>query len=410
MNDKKKNSNSEDGPFSDSMELFDDIFSEVESDDDAKAKKKISYPVKPPAKTVPKKVPPKAEERLEPPKKPVAKKTVPPDAPIRSQPPVKKAAPIEKTEPPAAPSVKTVPQKVAQKAEQKVEPQKILSTKEAFPVTPTIVKPTVEKPKKGLNPFIFAISIVMLVILSMFTGKVMDYDSIMDFLKIRSFLAPEDETVPYESINERATSVVEVIKDVEKPKIEDLDIQTQEIDITKEKEDTPAPAVPPLVEKAADESADIIKSEILLSYPYSIYLGSYSNDIGVKEASSDYEKIGLSPYWIKIDLGEKGVWYRLFAGYFQTRREADEFINTRQIQGADTRLTKYANLIGIYSSQEEIEKQKAILEELGYSPYVISDTENVFRLCVGAFYQKDRAEEQNSDMALNGIQSQIVER
>jgi len=399
MNDKDKNSNSEDEPLTDSMELFDDIFSDVKRDEVTEAKKKISPPVKPPGKTVPKKVPPKAGKRLEPPKKPVAKKTVPPGPPIRSRPPVKKDTPIKKTMPPAAPPGKTVPQEVTRKAEPKVEPQKILSTKEAVPpVTSTIGKPTVEKPKKSLNPFIFAISIVMLVILSMFTGKVMDYDGIMDFLKIRNFLAPEDKTVPDEIISERAAIVVE---DIEEPKVEDIDIQTQEMDIEKEKEDT--------AEKTIDESVSVIKSEIL-SYPYSIYLGSYSTDIAVKEALSDYEKIGMSPYWIKVDLGEKGVWYRLFAGYFQTRKEADEFINTGQIQGAESKLTKYANLIGIYLSKEEIEKQKATLEELDYSPYVISDTENVFRLYVGAFYQNDRAEEQNSDLALNGIQSRLVER
>jgi len=67
-------------------------------------------------------------------------------------------------------------------------------------------------------------------------------------------------------------------------------------------------------------------------------------------------------------------------------------------------------MVGIYTSVEELGKQKAILEKLEYCPYVISDTENVFRLYVGAFYQKDRAEEQNSDLMLNGIQSEIVER
>ena len=117
-----------------------------------------------------------------------------------------------------------------------------------------------------------------------------------------------------------------------------------------------------------------------------------------------------STYWVKLDLGDKGIWFRLFAGYFQTREEADEFIRTRKIKGAESRRIKYANLIGFYTSKEEIEKQKAILEKQGYSPYIINDTEKNFRLFVGAFYQRVRAEKQNSHLANNGIHSQLVER
>ncbi|MFC1841329.1 SPOR domain-containing protein, partial [Thermodesulfobacteriota bacterium] len=115
-------------------------------------------------------------------------------------------------------------------------------------------------------------------------------------------------------------------------------------------------------------------------------------------------------FGVKLDLGEKGVWYRLFAGYFQTRKEADEFIKTMKMQGAESKLTKHANFIGTYSSKEDIEKYKTRLEEQGYSPYIINDAEDTYQLYIGAFYQKDRAEEQNSDLALDGIESELVER
>ncbi|MFC1535457.1 SPOR domain-containing protein [Thermodesulfobacteriota bacterium] len=440
MSDKNNNSNSEDKPYSDSVELFDTIFGKKKIAETPDSKKEYPPPDTPQGKTVQQKVPQKVKQEVEPQKKPSTKKTVPPVPSSRSKPSIEQDTRIKKTKLPAADPGKTVPQKVPQKAKQEVEPQKKLSTKETTsPVASTIVKPTEEpdisikkppsteeksvkleiekklhgRPKKSLNPFIFASAIVVLVILSMFTGKVMNYDAIINFFNSKDSLKPDSETVVYDNSNEKAASVSSDLKvpsleeNVVKLKTEKIEIQGP--DTIKEKQDTSVFAKPPPAGKMNDESSNVIKGEIL-SYPYSIYLGSLSTITKVKKASSDYTKMGLSPYWIKLDLGEKGVWFRLFVGYFQTRKEADEFIKVRRIQGAESKPIKYANLIGIYTSEEELAKQKVILEELEYSPYVISDTENVFRLYVGAFYQKVRAEEQNADMVLNGIKSQLVER
>ena len=85
-------------------------------------------------------------------------------------------------------------------------------------------------------------------------------------------------------------------------------------------------------------------------------------------------------------------------------------IKLKKIQGAEVKQIRYANLIGIYKSMQELGSQRVLLEQLEYSPYVINDTDNIFRLYVGAFYQKARAEEQNAGLALNNIQSRLVER
>ena len=66
------------------------------------------------------------------------------------------------------------------------------------------------------------------------------------------------------------------------------------------------------------------------SYPYAIYLGSYKNIDRAQKAVSTFREKGLSPYWVKVDLGEKGVWYRVLAGYFQTKDEVQAFIEEHQ--------------------------------------------------------------------------------
>ena len=383
MNDKNNNSNSEDKPYSDSLEMFDTIFSEEQVTEDSDSKKKYPPDITP-SKTVQQKAPQKVKRGVEPQKKTSAEKTTP--------------------------SAASAIVKPTHKADVSIKKSYGIDKK---PVKAEIAKKLNGEPKKSINAFIFASAIVVLVVLSMFTGKVMDYDAIMNFFKGKDSLKPRNETVDYNNRNKKSVSISTELdkpsleENVPKPKTEELEIQSQ--DKIKEKQDTHAIAEPLPTEQVTGEKSVGIKGEIS-SYPYSIYLGSYSTITKVNKASSDYTKMGLSPYWVKLDLRDKGVWFRLFAGYFQTRKEADEFINVRQIPEAEPKLTKYANLIGIYTSLEELGRQKAILEKLEYCPYVISDTENVFRLYVGVFYQKVRAKEQKKDLALQDIQSELVER
>ncbi|MCJ7595550.1 MAG: SPOR domain-containing protein, partial [Desulfobacterales bacterium] len=146
------------------------------------------------------------------------------------------------------------------------------------------------------------------------------------------------------------------------------------------------------------------------AYPYSIYLGSYRDLEGARAAVSQYAETGLSPYWSKIDLGDQGIWYRVFAGHFQTRGEADVLIKKKQIPDAETKNTKYAVLIGSYRTEGDADKMRSQLMSLGFSSYVIEKGEGDLRLYVGAFYQKARAEKQHSELASRGIQGKLVNR
>jgi len=147
-----------------------------------------------------------------------------------------------------------------------------------------------------------------------------------------------------------------------------------------------------------------------LKYPYSVYLGSFKTADAVKKAMSEYQGKGLSPYWAKVDLGDKGVWHRFFTGYFQTKEEAEKFIRDHNIQGASLGITKYANLIGIYSSENEFENIRKMLESAGYHPYVIQGPSGKSYLYTGAFDRKEFAEKERAILASKGITSIATER
>jgi cell division protein FtsN len=120
--------------------------------------------------------------------------------------------------------------------------------------------------------------------------------------------------------------------------------------------------------------------------------------------------MGLSPYWVQVDLGKKGRWFRLFAGFFRTRGEADAFIRENKIPSAASRHTKYAVLIGTYTSEKELNAKRMELRALGCSSYEVKNRHGVFGLFTGAFYRKARAKREHAELASKGIRSQIVER
>jgi hypothetical protein len=111
-----------------------------------------------------------------------------------------------------------------------------------------------------------------------------------------------------------------------------------------------------------------------------------------------------------VDLGDKGVWYRFFAGYFRTKEEAEEFIRNRNIQGASLGITRYANLIGIYSSDKEVEDNRKALVSAGFYPYVIKGPDGKSYLYSGAFDRKEYAEKEWTVLASKGIKSETTER
>lgn len=385
--EKQPDTEPEDESYSESQELFDTIFSESP---DAAANEAKKVPTRPPAQ------------------------------------PVKVAAPkqVQKTEQRPASPVKPALTEQVKKVEQRPVPPKVTPAKEAVPSAQipksgrsfevdtymdkspdrdkgsgkkeTGKMEIYEEHKKRLNPFIIVSSIVVLIILAMLSGM---------FIEDRSGIIRGIKTTGNSRSEKKVPARADKDKDVETSMVIDKksEIKEPEIQASQQLKEEVPPAI--------DEAPAAVPAEVtdISSYPYSIYLGSYNTDEAVKKAKSDFEEKGLSPYWLKVDLGEKGIWFRLYADYFQTKEEANNFIKNRQISNAETQKTRYVNLIGMYSSAQEVANQREIIEELGYCPYVINDN-NIFRLYVGAFNEKALAEKHNGELLQKGIQSKVVER
>jgi len=145
-------------------------------------------------------------------------------------------------------------------------------------------------------------------------------------------------------------------------------------------------------------------------YPYSIRLASYKNKETALKALARHQNAGLSPYFARVKLGRKGVWWRLFTGYYPDREAAKAAVAEQNLEGSQIIRTPYTNLIGTFSGEAEMDDLFKRLDAKGYSPYAIKDADDHFRLITGAFITKKGAQDQHRDLKADGIDSKIVER
>jgi len=175
--------------------------------------------------------------------------------------------------------------------------------------------------------------------------------------------------------------------------------------------DTKAPVFQPDVK--AEEKA-VIKEAVSPyragSYPYSLYLGSFRSLERAEKAITKYSPKGLSPFWVKVHFKEKGVWYRIYMGHFKNQEDAQGFGMEHGVKDIEIKKTAYANLIDTYTSSDELDARVQSLKVLGYSPYIIGDQDDRFRLFIGAFLTKAGAEEQYNELKSDDVKSQVVRR
>ena len=89
------------------------------------------------------------------------------------------------------------------------------------------------------------------------------------------------------------------------------------------------------------------------SRPYSILLSSCQKQESIQKVLSEYNQIELEPYVVKVNLGENGIWWRIFAGHYETREKAIRAINNFGL--TDKIILKNPNANQRYTSESQKE-------------------------------------------------------
>lgn len=145
-------------------------------------------------------------------------------------------------------------------------------------------------------------------------------------------------------------------------------------------------------------------------YPYSILLDTYL-DLNVAQiAISEYRKQGIESFWVKVDLGEKGVKYRLFSSFFSTIEEGQKYLQKQKMVNKLVKPTVYSSSVGVFNDKQQLAIAYHKVQQCDVVPYVLANDDGDYFLYIGAFYTKVGAEIQCEDLADKNISCMAVKR
>jgi hypothetical protein len=172
-------------------------------------------------------------------------------------------------------------------------------------------------------------------------------------------------------------------------------------------------------EAAESEEIDPISSSLIElevttlpvgEYPFSILLETFAEQATAEEAVSFYQVRGIPAHWVKVDLGEEGIRYRVFTGIFSTMPEAQQYLNENQLFDKPIKLTYYGARIGVYTDKIQLAEAFVKTRETGVTPYILGTKKGEYHLYVGAFYTYIGAVDQCRDLTAAGLSCEPVKR
>jgi len=173
----------------------------------------------------------------------------------------------------------------------------------------------------------------------------------------------------------------------------------------------PAPPKPPAPEKVKAPKAKStvqLKPYVPRRYPYAIHIASFQSLDTATEKLADYRR-GFQAYVVRTNLGEKGIWYRLFLGHFPSATAALDAIKKYRLKGALVARNRFACLVGAYTSTATADRSARQLSDKGFLPYTVT-IDKVYYLFVGAHPTADAARKLFMDLAASGFSSDLIER
>jgi hypothetical protein len=145
-------------------------------------------------------------------------------------------------------------------------------------------------------------------------------------------------------------------------------------------------------------------------YPFSILLETFTDQEIAQMAIPFYQKQGISAHWVKVDLDERGIYYRLFTGVFATIPEAQQYLDKKQLGDKPVKPTSYSARTGIYKDKAQLASAYTKISEAGVIPYVLATEEGTYHLYVGSFYTFIGAADQCRDLNDAGLSCEPVKR
>jgi len=130
----------------------------------------------------------------------------------------------------------------------------------------------------------------------------------------------------------------------------------------------------------------------LESRAYILQLGSFNTLATTLRAVDIYSRRGIAVHWNEVQLGAKGLWYRVFTGRFESIDAARGYQNTHDLKDAQILFAPWTVLIDKAGPVERVASVQRRIQSRGVDAYTESGSGDQFLLCTGAFVIQERAQ------------------
>ena len=145
-------------------------------------------------------------------------------------------------------------------------------------------------------------------------------------------------------------------------------------------------------------------------YPFVIQLGSVKTFEQVTRAVSSYALKGLDIHWDWVDSKEKGRWYRIFAGHFESKAEALKAKREHRLRNSLVRFNPWTVLVGQYTDSKILTAIQSLLLENQFDSLIVESAEEVDWLLTGAYATRKGAEKIVKELQKLNCSAQVVPR
>ena len=279
-----------------------------------------------------------------------------------------------------------------------------------------LAKITADEKPRSSHFLVWSIVLVVVAVIALWFGGILPFDKVRDLTWIAS--KEKGPALPKKTIKQ----LIKVPEpkpgpsmQTEKPVEQKTDLDTlpvkKPVTLSKAPEPPPVYMKKTLLTPPGDvKTAPNLSPPPTVNHPYSLHMGSFKTQKLAEKALAALNKKGLTPYWTVVDLGGRGVWYRVFVGHFKTVDAANAFQAQHGIKADRILKTGYSVQVGRYLSKEEMDQQYSFLKESGYCPYIIMQPQNQYQLLVGAFQTAKAADHLASRLKASGMEGKPISR
>jgi general secretion pathway protein A len=143
---------------------------------------------------------------------------------------------------------------------------------------------------------------------------------------------------------------------------------------------------------------------------YIVQLASFRTIDSAASARLQFKEKNIEAHWDRVDLGKKGVWYRLYTGYFATQDNAAKFKIDHGLDKSIILFAPWSVVVTESASQQKLEETRSILGNHQIDNYTLKTREGGYKLLTGAFVTKIGAEKMAQEMIALGYDAKVVRR